>query len=321
MKLLELLNIETGASIETIRRIISTAPRRYKVYEIPKRRGGTRTIAHPAQELKAIQRILLSHVLDKIEVSPIAMAYVKGRGIVANAREHLGQRWILKLDFKGFFPSITPKDWDRVARRTPALREFASDQELLHRILFWGGGGKEPQCLSIGAPTSPAVSNLVCVRMDEWMMARAHKRGLHITRYADDVTISGSNIHQIIRFEKQFREAMERSKGLKFEFNDDKRGIYGPGERRMVTGLILTPDNKISIGRERKREISALVHKVVVGKGSDELLMRCKGLLAFAISAEHGFFESMERKYGKQTISEILRANAPGQDDVIDLNF
>ena len=321
MTLLELLNVETGASFETLGRIISTAPRRYKVYEIEKRTGGTRTIAHPARELKFIQRIILKNILDKIAASEIATAYIRGRGITYNAKFHVGMPWILKLDFKNFFYSIRPGDWDRVVRRTDELRAFAKDAELFHRILFWGAGDKVPQCLSIGAPTSPSVSNLVCSDLDMWMVEQAKRVDVRVTRYADDITVSGDSPEKLVKFERMLENILKSSKGLKLRLNEKKRGLYGPGDRRMVTGIILTPDGKISIGRERKREISALIHRFSLNSSDQLTTMRAKGLLAFAISVEPTFFETMREKYGEEVISNLMRAEAVADVSITDIDF
>ena len=307
MTLLELLNLETGASEETLGKIIATAPRRYKVYEIPKRTGGTRTIAHPARELKALQRVILHSLLDNLYVSEIATAYVKNRGIAYNAEMHLGQRWILKLDFQNFFHSIKPTDWDRVVRRTEKLRPFAKDANLFHQLLFWGAGGKVPWCLSIGAPTSPMVSNLVCARLDTWMVEHAAKVDVRVSRYADDITVSGDSVAKLLRFERLLENALKSNRGVKLELNREKRGLYGPGVRKMVTGVILTPDGKLSIGRERKREISSLVHRFTLNSSDYETVMKTKGLLAFAISIEPTFFATMQEKYGDDVIYRLMR--------------
>lgn len=321
MTLLDLLNLETGASTETLSRIISTAPLRYKVYEIPKRNGGTRTIAHPARELKVIQRVVLRNILDKVSVSEIAMAYVEGRGIALNAKSHLGQRWILKLDFKSFFHSIQPHDWDRVVRRTLGLRSYSNDTDAFHKILFWGKGGKAPHCLSIGAPTSPAVSNLVCLQLDMWMIEHAKKFELNITRYADDITISGDSVASILKFEQLLERILVANRGLKLRLNPEKRGLYGPGQRRMVTGVVLTPDGNISIGRERKREISALIHRFKLGSINRDLTLRAKGLFAFANSIEPNFVVSMVAKYGDETIAALMRADPEPDGLVVDFTF
>jgi RNA-directed DNA polymerase len=321
MTLLELLNLETGAPVETLLKIISTAPRRYKVYEIPKRNGGTRTIAHPARELKTLQHVILREILDKIAVSEIATAYVRGRGIVFNAKIHLEQRWIMKLDFKNFFHSIVPSDWDRIVRRTVELRQFSREGEIFHRILYWGAGEKQPRCLSIGAPTSPSVSNLACLRLDQWMIDQARKLDVRVTRYADDITISADGPAKLVRFERLLEAALNSNKGISLCLNEKKRGVYGPGERRMVTGLVLTPNGDISIGRGRKRAISAMVHQFSLGKLDADGAMRAKGLLAFAISAEPSFFSSIKHKYGDMLIGELMKIGPDTGFESLDVEF
>src|SRR5258708_32226067 len=105
--LLRELSIELGLGSNDLLRIIATAPARYKVFQIPKRRGGMRTIAQPSRELKAIQRFILDKILSKLPVHPAAAAYVTGRNIAENAIAHVKSRVVLKLDFSDFFPSIT----------------------------------------------------------------------------------------------------------------------------------------------------------------------------------------------------------------------
>lgn len=305
MRLISLLNAETGAPVSALRRIIATAPKRYKEYDIPKRSGGTRRIAHPAKELKELQRVILHEVLDKCPVSPVASAYVKGRGILYNAQIHCEQKWILKLDFKDFFHSLTPADWDRVVDRTECLSSFSSDMEDFNKILFWGRKTVDPKCLSIGAPTSPSVSNILCHKLDEWLAARAVDSDLKVSRYADDITVSGSEPARLLRFERDLAKVLESNKGLRLTLNPKKRGLYGPGDRRMVTGLIITPNGDISIGRDRKREIHSLVHKFKMQSLDFGSVMRTKGLLAFCHSVEPNFVQTLREKYGQDVVSAI----------------
>lgn len=319
IRLLPLLNIETGAPTSVLNKIIASAPKRYKEYYIAKRTGGKRLIAHPAKELKELQRIVLKEYLEKCQVNKIASAYVKDRGILYNAKIHVGQRWILKLDFKDFFHSITPKDWDRTVRRLDCLSGLAADREIIHRILFWGRGTAIPNCLSIGAPSSPMVSNLICHRLDEWLVEKATDRGLKVSRYADDVTVSGSNVHQLTRFEYDLEKVLEKNKGLKLELNTKKRGLYGPGERKMVTGLVLTPTGEISIGRDRKREIHSLVHKFKEGILDFDETMRAKGLVAFAYSIEPDFVARLSEKYTSESMGALMatvQAPDPQYDEI-----
>lgn len=66
--------------------MVRTASHHYKTYAIPKRDGGTRTIEHPSKKLKALQRWLLTNVLEGLPVHPAAMAYKKGISIFDNAK-------------------------------------------------------------------------------------------------------------------------------------------------------------------------------------------------------------------------------------------
>src|SRR5258708_10712324 len=95
--LLRELSIELGLGSHDLLRIIFTAPKRYKVFQIAKRRGGMRTIAQPSRELKAIQRFVLEDTLSKLPVHRAAAAYVTGRNIAENARAHAKSRSLLKL--------------------------------------------------------------------------------------------------------------------------------------------------------------------------------------------------------------------------------
>ena len=79
----------------------------YREFTIPKRRGGERSLSAPFPLLLEAQRWILENLLSQIEVSSSAHGFVKGRSIVTNAKEHLGQDYLLKLDLKDFFPSIS----------------------------------------------------------------------------------------------------------------------------------------------------------------------------------------------------------------------
>ena len=76
--------------------------------------------------------------------------------------------------------------------------------------------------------------------------------------------------------------------------------------RRVVTGLTLTNDGTISIGRERKKLIRAMIHHYEKGLLDAENLRKLVGLLAFANDAEPAFVLRMKLKYGEKLMAEIL---------------
>src|SRR5260221_6222266 len=104
--IIEKMALELGIPINFVTSLSRTASHEYKTYGIPKRSGGTRIIHHPSRRLKALQRWLLLRAFDHLPVHAAAMAYRKGVSILANARIHAPSRYLLRMDFQDFFPSI-----------------------------------------------------------------------------------------------------------------------------------------------------------------------------------------------------------------------
>ena len=59
----------TKLSASRIRLLHLRADKFYKVYRLPKKSGGTRLIAQPSRELKALQGWILRNILDKLRAS------------------------------------------------------------------------------------------------------------------------------------------------------------------------------------------------------------------------------------------------------------
>jgi RNA-directed DNA polymerase len=293
------ISIALGMSEEDIVKIVATAPNRCKIYQIPKRSGeGLRTIAQPARELKNLQRFLVSKKLRGLKIHPIATAYRVGKNIGDNARKHAKNRVILKLDFSDFFGSIIFPD----LLTTIGAANFASvspdEMPLLRQALFWRNPFTNRLCLAIGAPSSPFISNVVMERIDNSIYLACREFSVICTRYADDITLSGKSVEEVKGAEALVREIVAKTKRPKLTFNESKRGIFTLAGRRTVTGLVITPEAKISLGREQKRLISAALHRIQVKRDlSLSHLHKTRGWLAYAKSVEPTFYESMRRKY------------------------
>jgi RNA-directed DNA polymerase len=306
MSLIHELVVHFRVSPSDLLRIISTAPARYKQYTIPKRRGGIRVIAQPSRELKALQRYILDYKLSTLPIHAAATGYVKGQNILQNAAYHQNNRIILKLDFVDFFPSIKVRDWDLLLRilKTPIIQR--DESSFYKNILFWGQGSRTPRCLAIGAPSSPTLSNIMMFRLDTRLAKLAERFNAVYTRYADDITVSGKRVEDILRFEASFQRIIKETKSPLLTTHDEKRGIYLKGQRRMVTGLIITPNSEISIGRERKRLISVMLHKVLIGTLDAAQMGYLKGMCGFCLGNEPSFISRMRRKYGNDVVDRVL---------------
>ncbi|MFS8147962.1 retron St85 family RNA-directed DNA polymerase [Rhizobium sp. BR 249] len=312
MNIFDELRYLTGLGLIDLMRIIVNAPIRYKTYQIPKKSGGMRTIAQPSREVKFLQRSVANLILDSCAIHPAATAYKPGSRIFANADVHSQNRVILKMDFQDFFPSIRPLDWRQFAKEKLSLTP--NDISISEKILFWGAGTSGPVCLSIGAPTSPQLSNILMFEIDTQISNVCDDLGVVYTRYADDITISGQSKEILQRAERSITTIVLNTKRPNLTFNQKKRGIYTRSQRRIISGLKITPDGSVSIGRERKRMISSLVHKYSLNLLEDEIQYKLKGLLAFAADNEPQFVGRLRGKYGDQIIDRIMKMHVPKRD-------
>lgn len=304
--LIRLLSVSTGLTEGDLHRIIRTAPRRYKVFEIAKRSGGTREIAQPAREVKFLQRVLVQNVLSDLPVHAAARAYRKGVSILGNAATHAGATPILKMDFKNFFPSIRSTDWETYCREKGLLA--GDDIDKSSHLLFRRVKGERLLRLSIGAPSSPILSNVLMFNFDEAIDAEAKVRNISYTRYADDLTFSGQRAGMLKDMIKIVVATLSKMHHPRLSLNADKTTFITTSRRRTVTGVVLANDGSVGLGRDRKRLLSAQLHHASLGRLSRSELAALCGQLAFANVVEPAFLDRMRLKYGDAVVQSVQRS-------------
>ncbi len=235
---------------------------RYITFEIPKRAGGTRTIAAPVTALKLIQR-RLNRVLQAVyEPKPSVHGFVPGRNIVSNAQPHVKRRYVLNLDLKDFFPSI---NFGRVRGMFMGSPYHLPEPVATVLAQICCHNNQLPQ----GAPTSPVITNMLCAQMDRWLQQLAHKNQCTYTRYADDLTFStnmpkfpadlaievATETGIIIQIGEPLRHIIESSG---FLINDEKVRLQKRGHHQEVTGL--TTNEFPNVDRRYVRQIRAMLH-------------------------------------------------------------
>lgn len=249
-----------------------SAEETYKSFTIKKRTGGVRWISIPCPPLMAVQSWIAQEILNGISTHPAAMAYVSGLSnpLKIHAEKHIGSRWILKVDIKNFFNNISEQQVYKVfkgfgypkllsfemarlcTRVTPNRRGNRWNKVIrkkytslyTNRII-----GSLPQ----GAPTSPALSNLVFFKADEDLGVLAEENGAIYSRYADDLCFSffESNRNSVVSFKKSVLQVLWN---YKFEENSDKTRIIPPGCRKIITGVVID-SGKTTIPKELRDRI------------------------------------------------------------------
>lgn len=284
--------------------LILTAPTRYKEHWIEKRHGrGRRLISQPTSELKLIQRWLVASELSSLPIDAHATAYQNGLSIRDHVQPHVRSRFLLKLDFQDFFPSLT----DSALRRRLSIDARYSDLELfiLTQLLFKKARVEDIYRLSIGAPSSPFVSNYLLLEFDQRLSDYCKLNSLQYTRYADDVAISSNKAGELDSAKSFIETLLVDLDYLGLRLNEEKTVNVSKKHRRELVGLVISNQGKVSLGREEKHRLRAALHALSLGKLSTAEVTKLRGQLAFSLSIDRKFVIALCAKYGFAKLSEI----------------
>lgn len=227
----------------------------YKITKIPKKNGKFRTIEAPSERLKYVQSQILERILPK-EVSVIATAFETGKGLLDNVEMHTSRKVVLALDLKDFFPSFRFPAVESLFEKLGFSRQTAV---LLAKICTLNGH------LPQGAPTSPHLANLLMTDFDTQLSDLCRRMKLRVSRYADDITISGDLDPMKIEFPiRTCRESLRR-KGHRINYR--KVRILRRNARQEVTGVVVNerPSVPRNIRRELRQRMYYLRHYGLIG--------------------------------------------------------
>lgn len=251
-----------GLSAKELKKIWWFRGRMYHQFEIAKGEGKTRIIDAPDKRLKQLQG-KIAPLLDKLyRVRNPVHGFVVGKSVKTNALAHLRKRFVLNIDLKDFFPSITEK---RVIGVLESLGISNRVAAIIARLCCHNA--RLPQ----GAPTSPVLSNMICFRLDKELLAVAKDMSCIYTRYADDITFS-SHRPMTALFEGPVPPSGHFPPNLLvpalrnafaangFALHPDKAHYADRHSRRMVTGLKV--NEFLNVDRRYVRNIRAALHSV-----------------------------------------------------------
>jgi RNA-directed DNA polymerase len=238
----------------------------YRKFYMPKKSGGQRMISAPMPRLKKVQYWILENLLNKVVLHKAVNGFVANRSIVTNAQPHVGKHLVLNMDVKDFFPSIHFKRVkgllqqlgysEKIATILALIcTEAATDEVAIDGKNYFVQKGN--RVLPQGAPTSPAITNILCFSLDNRLQGLANKLHCNYTRYADDITFSGGeeiNAQQLVWRIKRILQ----DEG--FTVHPEKIRIMRKGTRQEVTGVVV--NQQLNVNRKNLRQFRALLHNL-----------------------------------------------------------
>ncbi|MDN5770018.1 MAG: reverse transcriptase family protein [Microlunatus sp.] len=184
----------------------------YRSHWVARPEAVPRLLETPTPLLRAVLRRVLDEILRWVPVHPAAHGFVRGRSAVTNVAAHVGAATVVSMDLRTFFAAVTAARvngafvnmgfpeavaWSLTGlctQQTPvhvlSQMPTGGDSSARHRLRAELRARHLPQ----GAPNSPALANLVCFALDRRLAGYAAASGATYTRYADDLTFSGSDV-------------------------------------------------------------------------------------------------------------------------------
>lgn len=268
---------------KTLNLVLSFASDYYRSFRLSKRSGGYRTISAPKEPLLSIQKTIYKRVLIPVQVHTAATGFRQQKSIVNNAAPHLGKKHVLKADITDFFGSV------RFHSIKQAFEDIGYPKDVSE---IFANLCSRNSCLPQGAPTSPALSNIVAYRMDMKLTALAKAYNLTYTRYADDLTFSGDDLP----YEKILSEVFKQAKKEGFCLKNKKTRFLTENKRKIITGISISSGTKMTIPKQKKRELRQNIHYILkfglkahqqrINSTDPAYLERVIGYLNFWLSVE-----------------------------------
>lgn len=207
----------------------------YHIFRVPKRNGGFRTIEDPADELQKIQASLKKylHALYHCYRTDAAYGYISRpdndkeiRGIYGNALKHAANEYLLNVDLEDFFHFIHWQEIFESINRPPFNIHDTVAKSICNISVFEGR-------LAMGAPTSPALSNIAAYALDKEILNYCLQENITYTRYVDDMSFSAGKPLSERHFEQLHAIIIRYG----YELNMKKLKRFSPGEVKSITGL------------------------------------------------------------------------------------
>ena len=261
------------------RRACSDALQHYR-YEWRARPGRIpRLLEVPEQRLRRVQRKLLISVLGLVPANDAAHGFIPGRSAATGAARHTASDTVISLDLTTFFARVT------ASRIYGTLRQAGFSESIAHTITGLCTNAVPPRVLAAmppggtpderfalrralatshlpqGAPSSPMLANLAIRRLDSRLTGWAAAAGAVYTRYADDLTFSGSGT--LARRPDAFVRGVQRIiEDEGHSANPRKTRVKRQSVRQTVTGIVV--NQHVNFGGADYDRLKATIHNCVI---------------------------------------------------------
>jgi RNA-directed DNA polymerase len=209
-----------------------------------------RLIDNPTGLLKVVQSRIEARLLARLAIPEHLLGGVRGKTIKQNAALHFGAPYIVTVDIKNLFPSITPVQiysvWNKTLNCSPEIAEILTKLTTFR--------GRLPQ----GAPTSTLLANFVLGSIDAPIRTACETHRVEYSSWVDDLVLSGECARDILPI--VIKLLLESG----FKVRHSKISVMRPGEKKAINGLVL--GKLITVENRYLKRIRAGIHNLQIAR-------------------------------------------------------
>lgn len=277
------------------------------------RAGVRRQVLVPNDRLAVCLDFVRLFVVDFLPVNTnVVFSYRKGVSVFDAVARHQHSSHFFVCDIASFFPSVSRQRVERTLRRGIGHVPVAEPAQWLDRFL-------DLMCpedgLPMGFSTSPGVSNAALEPFDNALAEACRARGLVMSRYSDDIIVSGNSREALRDVASLISETMDAVLPGEFTLNPSKSRLLHRGMKIKLLGVVLLPDGKISVDGAMKREIEVLLHfhatdqRRFLEQVDNDLQKgerKLAGMLNHVNTIDRSFLDKLRRKFGAAAVDYFL---------------
>jgi hypothetical protein len=239
----------------------------------------------PKERLVQLPKPILEQVhvrtfklLQRIHAPDYLHSGTRGRSYLTNALQHVNGDPLIKLDIKKFYPSTQAQ---RLYHTFVSLFEIAPDAAgLLTKLLTFNNH------VPTGSCASQVVAFFSNYYMFEEIVSLCRSRGLVMTVYVDDITVSGPSANE--GMVRKIGKIVNRH-GLDYH----KVRVFAAHEPKIVTGVVVTGQG-LRVQNCKRKAVHEQLIEVRQNSDDPEVYKMCVGLLGRVTESaqiEGGFAE------------------------------
>lgn len=238
-----------------------------------------RIIEEPLGILRKIHDRMHS-IVDQIEKPGYLFSGKKGFSHLDVALYHLGNTEFLTLDIRKFFSSVRREYVFRFFHYQ--LKNPADVARLLSDLTCFRGR------LPLGSPVSQDIAFLAFRTLFDKIAQKADERNQKFSLYVDDMTFSANDPIPV----KLATEINYYLRRVDLAIHPRQTRIYRCNQYKVITGVAISPDQKLKVPNKQRRKITAMLENKNWGNFSEDREAQIfSGRIAAARQIEPNFYK------------------------------